>query len=124
MMADGQDEDLKKRNNDRNSNLVFINAPIRKSNRITGASPVRMSEPPKRNDNLNVVGFDRKELNQILRVYGFRVASGEWRDYAIDMLKGRAVFSVFRRTSEVPLYMIEKSPKLAHRYPFQKTSSR
>ena len=30
-------------------------------------------------------------------------------------LKDRAVFSVFRRTSEVPLYRIEKNPKLARR---------
>lgn len=43
------------------------------------------------------------------------VASGEWRDYAIDMLKDRAVFSVFRRTSEMPLYRIVKDPKLARR---------
>ncbi|MCP4184819.1 MAG: DUF2794 domain-containing protein [Hyphomicrobiales bacterium] len=67
------------------------------------------------NDFSNIVRFNRKELNLILRVYGFRVASGDWRDYAIDMLKGRAVFSVFRRTSEVPLYMIEKNPKLERR---------
>lgn len=43
------------------------------------------------------------------------VAAGEWRDYAIDTLKDRAVFSIFRRTSEVPLYRIEKNPKLARR---------
>ena len=51
----------------------------------------------------------------LLRVYGFAVARGEWRDYAIDMLRERAVFSVFRATSENPLYMIEKNPKLARR---------
>jgi hypothetical protein len=43
------------------------------------------------------------------------VAAGEWRDYAIDFLKDRAVFSVFRRSAEVPLYRIEKNPKLARR---------
>ena len=43
------------------------------------------------------------------------VAAGEWRDYAIDFLKDRAVFSVFRRSSEVPIYRIEKNPKLARR---------
>jgi hypothetical protein len=43
------------------------------------------------------------------------VAAGEWRDYAIDFLRDRAVFSVFRRSSEVPLYRIEKNPKLARR---------
>ena len=42
-------------------------------------------------------------------------AAGEWRDYAIDFLRDRAVFSVFRRTAEVPLYRIEKNPKLARR---------
>ena len=50
-----------------------------------------------------------------LNLYGRKVAAGEWRDYAIDFLKDRAVFSVFRRASEVPLYRIEKSPKLARR---------
>lgn len=61
------------------------------------------------------VSFDRRELNQILNVYGRMVAAGEWRDYAIDGLKDKAVFSVFRRASEAPLYRIEKTPKLARR---------
>ena len=61
------------------------------------------------------VHFNRQELSQILRIYGRMVAAGLWRDYAIDMLKDQAVFSVFRRTSEVPLYRIEKNPKLARR---------
>jgi hypothetical protein len=43
------------------------------------------------------------------------VAAGEWRDYAIDFLRDRAVFSVFRRASEVPIYRIEKDPRLARR---------
>ena len=59
--------------------------------------------------------FDRPELNRILNLYGRMVAAGEWRDYAIDFLKDRAVFSVFRRASEVPLYRIEKNPKLEQR---------
>ena len=63
----------------------------------------------------NRVTFNRFELNRILNLYGRMVADGEWRDYAIDFLKDRAVFSVFRRTSEVPLYRIEKNPKLARR---------
>ena len=54
------------------------------------------------------VSFNRSELNEILRVYGRKVANGEWRDYAIDQLRERAVFSVYRRTSEVPLYRIVK----------------
>ena len=61
------------------------------------------------------VSFDRHELRDILDLYGRMVAAGEWRDYAIDFLRDRAVFSVFRRTSEVPIYRIEKNPRLARR---------
>jgi hypothetical protein len=61
------------------------------------------------------VRFDRRELNLILSLYGRMVAAGEWRDYALDFLEDRAVFSVFRRTSEMPLYRIEKHPKLRTR---------
>ena len=58
------------------------------------------------------VTFERGELDRILGLYGRKVAEGEWRDYAIDFLKDRAVFSVFRRASEVPIYRIEKNPRL------------
>jgi hypothetical protein len=61
------------------------------------------------------VTFSRRELDRLLRLYGRKVAAGEWRDYAIDFLKDRAVFSVFRRASEVPIYRIEKNPKLGRR---------
>src|SRR4026209_616287 len=61
------------------------------------------------------VTFSRRELDRILGLYGRMVAAGEWRDYAIDFLRDRAVFSVFRRSSEVPLYRIEKNPRLARR---------
>lgn len=61
------------------------------------------------------VTFERRELRRILGLYGRKVAAGEWRDYAIDFLKDRAVFSVFRRSSEVPIYRIEKNPRLARR---------
>jgi Protein of unknown function (DUF2794) len=61
------------------------------------------------------VTFDRAELSRLFGLYGRKVAAGEWRDYAIDFLKDRAVFSVFRRACEVPLYRIEKSPRLARR---------
>jgi hypothetical protein len=57
--------------------------------------------------------FERRELNRILSLYGRMVAAGEWRDYAIDGLRDCAVFSVFRRASEAPLYRIEKRPALA-----------
>lgn len=59
--------------------------------------------------------FDRGELNQILAVYGRKVAAGEWRDYALDWGRDRAVFAVFQRTSEHPLFRIEKSPRLARK---------
>jgi len=72
---------------------------------------VAMRQPPAANQ----VTFNRRELDRILDLYGRKVAAGEWRDYAIDFLKDRAVFSVFRRTCEVPLYRIEKNPKLERR---------
>ncbi|WP_194304050.1 DUF2794 domain-containing protein [Chthonobacter albigriseus] len=72
------------------------------------AAPSPHREPP-------YTAFDRRELSEILKLYGRMVAAGEWRDYAIDMLKDRAVFSVFRRSSEMPIYRIEKNPKLARR---------
>jgi hypothetical protein len=53
--------------------------------------------------------FDRYELGRILSLYGRMVVAGEWRDYAIDYLKDRAVFSVFRHAFEVPIYRIEKT---------------
>ncbi len=61
------------------------------------------------------VTFDRLELNRILTVYGRMVAAGEWRDYALDFLDEMAVFSIFRRSSEMPLFRIEKRPKLRGR---------
>lgn len=58
------------------------------------------------------VAFHRKELSLILSLYGRFVAAGEWRDYGISNLRDVAIFSVFRRTAETPLYRIEKRPKL------------
>ena len=58
------------------------------------------------------VAFHRTELAPILSVYGRMVATGEWRDYGISSLAGLAVFSIFRRTAEHPVYRIEKRPKL------------
>ena len=66
-------------------------------------------KPPER------VAFDRKELQTILGFYGTKVAEGEWRDYAMDFGRDKAEFSVFRRSSEVPLYRIVKDPSLARR---------
>ena len=61
------------------------------------------------------VAFDRQELDAILQVYGRKVSEGEWRDYAIDHLEDRAVFSIFRRSSEMPMYRVEKVPALARK---------
>ena len=61
------------------------------------------------------VAFHRTELSLILSLYGRMVAAGEWRDYGLSHLREVAVFSVFRRTAEIPLYRIEKRPKLRNR---------
>ena len=79
--------------------------------RVAGGQAVH----PDRISQRGGIAFDREELSQILNVYGRKVRSGEWRDYAIDTLREKAVFSVFRRATEVPLYRIEKVPKLSRR---------
>ena len=61
------------------------------------------------------VAFDRHELREIFNLYGRMVASGEWRDYAMEFGKEKAVFSVYRRSNEHPLYRIAKNPKLARK---------
>jgi len=61
------------------------------------------------------IAFDRLELNRILNLYGRMVAAGEWRDYALDFLDEVAVFSIFRRASEMPLFRIEKRPQLRNK---------
>ena len=63
----------------------------------------------------SAVSFDRRELGAILQLYGRKVAAGEWRDYALDFTPQRAIFSIFRRTSEAPLYRVEKDPALARK---------
>lgn len=72
------------------------------------AAPKTPPQPPQ-------VAFGRDELRLILNLYGRMVAEGEWRDYAIDFTRDRAVFSIYRRSSELPLYRIVKDPKLARR---------
>ena len=71
------------------------------------------SRPPESRD--SCIRFDRIELKRILSTYGRMVVSGEWRDYAIDFRDDAAVFSVFRRAAEIPLYSIEKRPRLKDR---------
>jgi hypothetical protein len=80
--------------------MAFDTAPQRSPAQATGSG---------------LVFFERRELGQLLELYGRMVAAGLWRDYAIDGLKDAAVFSVFRNASEIPLYRIEKRPALARR---------
>ena len=68
--------------------------------------------PLKKRRHLPQICFDRRELSLILNVYGQMVSKGDWKDYALDTLSDRAVFSIFRRASEEPLYRIEKVPAL------------
>lgn len=63
----------------------------------------------------SVVTFTRVELRTLLEVYGRKVAAAEWRDYALDFERDFACFSVFRRSSDHPLFRIEKRPALARR---------
>jgi hypothetical protein len=88
--------------------MTFGSGEIDPSQSLGGGCPARTAP-------LDPVTFSRRELKRILDLYGRKVAAGEWRDYAIDFLRDRAVFSVFRRSSEVPIYRIEKHPKLSRR---------
>lgn len=88
---------------------IVLSPPVQghSSRSVSHAAPGRSSAAP--------IVFSRQELTQILDLYGRKVATGEWRDYAIDLGSEKAVFSVYRRTSECPLYRIEKCPRLARR---------
>jgi hypothetical protein len=79
---------------------------------MTIQTPTSFSQPQPAPEQ---VAFDRHELGAILALYGRMVAAGEWRDYGISNLREVAVFSVFRRTAEHPLYRIEKRPRSRHR---------
>ncbi|MXQ09397.1 DUF2794 domain-containing protein [Alphaproteobacteria bacterium GH1-50] len=70
---------------------------------------------PQPSDTSAQVAFDRGELGIILGLYGRMVAAGEWRDYGLSFLKDVAIFSIFRRTAEHPIYRIEKRPRLRGR---------
>ncbi|MEN8935493.1 DUF2794 domain-containing protein [Planktotalea arctica] len=75
---------------------------------MTDQSPIPMHPSPSPQQ----IAFHRTELSVILSLYGRMVAAGEWRDYGISCLREVAVFSIFKRTAENPLYRIEKRPKL------------
>ena len=81
---------------------------------LSGLRPVPTSAPLP-SGVPSTVAFDRHELRTIFNLYGRMVAAGEWRDYAMDFGKDKAVFSIYRRSNEHPLYRIEKTPKLARK---------
>lgn len=80
--------------------------------RVSHGAPAIASQPARA---VPLVAFHRTELGEILRIYGRMVASGEWRDYAIDHGREEAAFSVYRRMGETPMYRITKTPKLARK---------
>ena len=83
---------------------------------FTAASPgAGELQPANHNRFVPAVTFDRKELQTILNLYGRKVVSGEWRDYALDFLRDRALFSIYKRASERPLYVVEKNPRLRNK---------
>lgn len=59
------------------------------------------------------VFFSRREFDSILNLYGKMVASGHWKDYAIDSARDQAIFSVYQNVHDRPLYRITKTPKRA-----------
>jgi hypothetical protein len=85
---------------------------LRSRNGASPSGPAAQSSP---SSHPAAVAFNLQELRDILNVYGRKVAAGEWRDYAMDFGREKAVFSVFRRASEFPLYRIEKNPRLARK---------
>lgn len=87
--------------------LHYASSQTRESSTVVDLREYKQSKDPL------PVTFHRRELDAILRIYGRMVGEGEWRDYAIDHMKDKAVFSVFKRSGEMPLFRIEKNPKLA-----------
>ncbi|MGV1916511.1 DUF2794 domain-containing protein [uncultured Agrobacterium sp.] len=87
--------------------LHYANSQTREGSTVVDLREYKQSKDPL------PVTFHRRELDAILRIYGRMVGEGEWRDYAIDHMKEKAVFSVFKRSGEMPLFRIEKNPKLA-----------
>jgi hypothetical protein len=81
------------------------------------AIPATATQPDRHDTTMNMqsampIAFQRAELMLILGLYGRMVSAGEWRDYGISTLRDYAVFSIFRRSAEQPIYRIEKHPRL------------
>lgn len=89
--------------------------PIALFRRPPGQGRRKSSFPAPMNSNVPGTFFNRHELKLILDLYGRMVAAGEWRDYAIDDEGDAVMFSIYRRSSEMPLYQIKKCPKLARK---------
>jgi hypothetical protein len=90
----------------------------RREENVLAFPPARMpaaSLPAATTSHSPQVTFSRLELGAILNIYGRMVAAGEWRDYALDFSRDSAVFSIYRRASEMPLYRVVKTPALARR---------
>jgi len=73
------------------------------------------SKPHHKNRQPSQVAFNRQELSLILGVYGQMVSNGDWKDYAMDFLKDKAIFSIYRKATEHALYKIEKVPALRNK---------
>ena len=54
------------------------------------------------------VYFSRSELQALLQLFSQHVAAKAWLDYSIDSGDRRAVFCVYRRAHDFPLYEISK----------------
>jgi len=55
--------------------------------------------------------FNKKELGEILNIYGAMVSKGEWKDYAIFINQNVVGFDIYRKATEKPLFQIIKNLK-------------
>lgn len=105
------------RSNDR-SNVIYIEEHSNDASQSEYANisrSVSSNAQVASNPTPQIVSFHRTELDKILNVYSFKVAEGVWRDYAIDMLKERAIFSIYKNSRDIPIHCIEKTPKNARK---------
>jgi hypothetical protein len=91
------------------NNILNLN---KYGNAPKGKSWRQSEKSQKDNRDIKITSFSRDELNHILALYGRKVVSGQWKDYAIDTLKDQAIFSIFKQSHEMPQYTIHKLPKL------------
>ena len=97
--------------NEGDTDAIWSDGGARRRSTPDAVTPFPMNRASRQPD----VSFDRHELREIMTVYGRGVADGSWRDYALDFTRDRAILSIYRRTSEVPLYRVEKDPSLARK---------